>query len=205
VVKIIKKSEVDVLREKIGGNILNILKSLMVVAVVATVAVGATGAYFSDTATITDNTYTTGTLEIRVNGQPSVLGSTFSPTAPGQIYHSGDFHINNYGAPWFAGPSNLAAKALTVAVANNSGSAYLWDNLRVKVEVNRGWPTWQEAYNGKLKNLGVKDLLAPRWTELAPGESEMMRYEVWLPDAGDQSAYMGETLTWDFVVEGRTS
>jgi len=44
---------------------LRIVKSLMVIGVVSAVAVGATGAYFSDTATVTQNTFSTGTLEIR--------------------------------------------------------------------------------------------------------------------------------------------
>ena len=184
---------------------LRIVKSLMVIAVVSLVAVGATNAYFSDTATITQNTFSTGTLEIRVNGLPSVVGGTFSPMAPGQIGTSGDFHINNYGLPWFAGPSNLTAKQLTAAVANNTGDVDLWNKVMIKVEVNRGWPTWQVAYEGKIKNMGTKDLLAPNWTELVPGNSEMMHYTVWLPDVGDQAPLMGKTISWDFVIEGRTS
>lgn len=59
-----------------------IVKSLVVIAVIGAFAASATGAYFSDTATITRNTFSTGTLEIRVNGQPSVVGATFSPMAP---------------------------------------------------------------------------------------------------------------------------
>jgi len=186
---------------------LRIVKSFLTIAIVAVVATGATGAYFSSTASITDNTFSTGVLEIRVNGQPSVVGATFSPMAPDEIGTSPDYHINNYGAPWFAGPSTLDAKKLILNVANaNDYGSGLWNDVKVKVEVNRGWPTWEEVYNGKLKHLSNVDLLSPRWTELAAGDSEMIRYEVWLPDTGgDQSAKMGKTIVWDFVIEGRTN
>jgi predicted ribosomally synthesized peptide with SipW-like signal peptide len=44
-----------------------IVLSLAVIAVVATVAVTATRAYFSDTATITGNTFTAGTLDLKID------------------------------------------------------------------------------------------------------------------------------------------
>lgn len=184
-----------------------ILKSLLVIAAVAAVGVGATGAYFSDTASITDNTFSTGVLDVRINGQDSVAGATFSPMAPGQIGTSQEYQINNYGAPWFAGSSNLTAKVLTLSANNcQDGGSGLCGLLNIKVEVNRGWPTWQVAYDGVLSGLSSADLLAPNWTELIPGSSESMRYTITLPDTGsDQSSLQGSTATWDFVAEGRTS
>mgnify|MGYP000980927687 CR=1 FL=1 len=184
-----------------------IAMSLATIATVATLVVGVTGAYFSDTATITDNTFSTGTLEIRVTGQPTLAGATFSPTAPGVMYYSPEYHINNYGPSYFDGPSNLAAKKLLLSVTNpNDFGSGLWDQVRVKVETNRGWATWQVSYEGKLKYLGVKDLLPTRWSELAPGDSQMVKYTIWLPETGvDQSALMGKTLTWDWQIEGRTN
>ena len=185
---------------------LKILKSMLVIVAVAAVGVGATGAYFSDTASITDNTFSTGTLDIRINGQQSVVGATFSPMAPGQVGTSPQYEINNYGAPWFAGPSNLTAKYLALSAANCSdNSSGLCGLLNIKVEVNRGWPTWQVAYDGALNGLSNADVLAPNWSELVPGSSESMRYTITLPDSGDQTSLMGQTATWDFVVEGRTS
>lgn len=184
-----------------------IAKSLFAIVAVAAIAAGSTGAYFSSTATIVNNTFSTGTLEIRVNGQPSIAGATYSPMAPDQVGNSPEYHINNYGAPWFAGPSNLAAKKLMLNIINpNDSGSGLWNNVVIKVEVNRGWATWQEVYNGNINALSNVDLLSPRWTELAPGDSEMMRYSISLPDnGGDQSALMGQTLTWDFAIEGRTN
>ena len=127
--------------------------------------------------------------------------------APDQVGNSPEYSVNNYGAPWFAGPSNLTAKYLSIAVANpNDSGSGLWDNVMITVETNRGWPTWQQVYSGLLKDMGTRDMLAPNWTELIPGSSQNVRYQVWLPNvAGDQSGLMGKTLTWDFVVEGRTN
>jgi len=186
---------------------LNILKSLFAIIAVTTVAAGSTSAYFSDSATIAGNTFSTGTLEIRVNGQPSVIGATFGPMAPDQVVASPQYEINNYGQPWFAGPSNLTAKKLILRVANkNDGGSGVINRLHVKVEVNRGWPEWQVAFDGKLASLSNVDLLAPNWNELAPGNSESFRYQIYMENSiGDQSVLMGQTATWDFVIEGRTN
>jgi len=186
---------------------LKIIKSLFVIVAVSAVAAGATGAYFTDSATIAGNTFSTGVLEIRVNGEPSIIGANFSPMAPDQIGDSPEYDINNYGAPSFAGPSNLSAKRLLLTAGNhNDDGSGLWGAVRVKIEVNRGWDTWQEAFNGRLADVRYIDLLSPRWTELAPGDSERIRYQIWLPNSDySQESRMGKTLTWDFVVEGRTN
>ena len=184
-----------------------IAKSLFAIVAVAAIAVGSTSAYFSSTATIAGNTFSTGTLDIRVNGEPSVVGSTFTAMVPDQVGDSSQFEINNYGQPWFNGSSNLTAKQLILNIANpNDFGSGLWNQVKIKVEVNRGWPVWQVAYNGNINALSGVDLLNPNWTELAPGNSESFRYHVYLPNnGGDQSALMGKTLTWDFAIEGRTS
>jgi len=185
----------------------NIFKSLFAIIAVATVAAGSTSAYFSDSASITGNTFSTGTLEVRVDGQPSIVGATYSVMAPDQVATSPQYEINNYGQPYFSGPSNLTAKKLILNIANrNDGGSGLLNQLKVKVEVNRGWPTWQVAYDGRLTSLYNVDLLAPNWTELTPGSSESFRYQVYLPNNNsNQSSLMGKTATWDFVVEGRTN
>lgn len=184
---------------------MKIVKSLVVILAMMALVAGATGAYFSSNARIFDNTFSSGILEVRVNGQPAITGANFTPLAPGQIGNSPEYHINNYGQPWFNGPSNLSAKKLSLAVRGYDQNSVLWDKLMIKVEVNRGWPTWQQAYEGKLSAMGNVDLLSPRWTELAPGDSQMLRYQIWLPSEDiDQSDLMGRTASWDFIVEGRT-
>ena len=186
---------------------IQIFKSLFAIIAVTAIAAGSTSAYFSDTATSTGNTFSTGTLEIRVNGQPSVVGAIFSPMAPDQIWDSPQYEINNYGKPSFDGPSNLTAKKLILNIANqNDSGSGLWNKLFIKVEVNRGWEKWQVAYDGMINALTNVNLLSPNWTELTPGSSESFRYHVYLPNENlDQSSLMGKTLIWNFVMEGRTN
>jgi len=183
-----------------------IITSLMAVVLAGSVLAGATYAYFSSQATVENNTFATGTLEIRVNGQPTIAGADFTAVAPGEekvFQHN----INNYGQPWFQGDSNLTARKLLLNVANaNDFGSGLWQEVRVRVEVNRGWTTWEQVYQGRLRDLTSLDLLSPRWTELAPGTSQDIRYTLWLPETGlNQNNFMGKTLTWDFAIEGRTN
>jgi hypothetical protein len=193
-----------------GGNMIRIFKSLLTIVAVAALATGATGAYFASAVNVTDNEFSSGTLQIRVNGQASSTdGFTFGPAAPGYP-DTRQFTVNNYGQPWFDGPSNLTAKKLTLRLGNvNYGSgmsADLFNALRLKVEVNRGWSTWQEAFEGPIVRATDIDLLSPRWTELVPGSSEDVRITVTLPDGTDaQNSLMSQIAQWDFVVEGRTS
>lgn len=184
-----------------------IAMSFATIAAVFALAVSATSAYFTSTATVTGNTFSTGVLELRVNGQPSVVGGSFSAMAPNQVGTSGEFHINNYGAPYFAGPSNLTAKKVTLNVTNANGDSGLWNNLWIKVYINRGWTPAPVAFNGYLRDLANVDLLSPfPLSGLPAGESMVLTYEVWLPDSGsDQNALMGKTVSWDFAVEGRTN
>jgi predicted ribosomally synthesized peptide with SipW-like signal peptide len=181
--------------------------SLATIAAVCMLAIGATSAYFSSTATITNNTFSTGTLQIRVNGSPTVTGANFAAVAPGDMKVSPVYGIQNYGAPWFGGPSNLTANKLYLKVVNpNDSGSGLWDVVKVKVEVGRLSGVMQYTlYDGLLKNLGTVDLFGGHWSSLIPGSSQDMRYTVYLPETGtDQSYLMGKTLTWDWSVEGRT-
>ena len=167
---------------------------------VGAITIGATSAVFTSQATVENNTFATGVLEIRVNGQPSISGFNFTNAAPGdcKIFQH---NVNNYGAPWFAGPSTLDAKSLTAsAVQQDGGSTYLFDKLVVTVEANRGWQTWMPVYSGNLSALTSADLLSPRWTSLIPGSSEDVKYTVCLPDDADNT-YQGLSTTFDFVVD----
>lgn len=55
-----------------------IIKSVAVIAFVAAIAVGATSAYFSDTATVTGSTFSAGTLDLKIDSDPSPSGQTWS-------------------------------------------------------------------------------------------------------------------------------
>lgn len=176
-----------------------IATSLFTILLVLGATTSATKAVFSSTATVDDNNFATGTLEIRVNGQPSISGFTFTNVAPGDC-KAGQFGVNNYGAPWFGGPSTLPAKELVISAEDPTGDTALYEALEVTIEANRGWPTWMPVYNGLLKDLFEGDLLDDRWSDLAAGNSEDVKYNVCLPTtAGDD--LQGKSTTFDFVVD----
>jgi len=183
---------------------LKIAKSLVVIAAVAALTVGATSAIFTSQASVTGNTFATGTLEIRINGQTSIPGFNVTNAKPGDS-KSGQFGVNNYGAPWFAGPSTLAAKTLKISAVQTGGDVDLYNHLEIVVEANRGgWPTWMPVYSGQLRYLHNFDLLAPRWADLIPGSSEDVRYTVTLPSGVDNSLE-GMSSTFNFVVDASSS
>lgn len=182
---------------------MKILKSLLVIVAMMAVVAGATSAVFTSQALVAGNTFATGALEIRINGQASIPGFNVTNAIPGDS-ESGQFGVNNYGQPWFAGPSTLPAKILKISAVNTGGSAYLYNKLDVVVEANRGWPTWMPVYSGSLSGLANADLLDGRWTELAAGNSEDVRYTVTLPLDADNS-YQGLSATFDFVVDAASS
>src|SRR3989344_5643339 len=138
-------------------------------------------------------------LEIGLNGQESLGGFTFSNAAPGDC-KTGQFGVNNFGAPWFAGPSTLAAKELVISYLYQQGDTPLYELLTAKIEANRGWPIRMLVYNGLLKDLSEADLLTPNWTELAAANSEDVFYEICLPVSADNSV-MGKSATFDFLVD----
>ena len=185
-----------------------IAMSLSMIAFVSMLAVGVTAAYFTSTTTVTANTFSSGTLELRVNGEPTVTGANFTAVAPGDMKVSPVYGIQNNGAQWFGGPSNLKAKKMYLTVVNpNDFGSGLWDKVRVKVEVGRMSGVMEyTVFDGKLKNLETVDLFQGHWSSLIPGSSQDIQYTVYLPETGtDQNSLMGKTLTWDFAIEGRTN
>jgi predicted ribosomally synthesized peptide with SipW-like signal peptide len=77
-----------------------IILSLSTIAVVATIAVGGTIAYFSDTETSTGNTFTAGTLDLKVDGNddPNLVPYTISDLVPGQYHQAGTVTLRNDGS-----------------------------------------------------------------------------------------------------------
>ena len=179
----------------------NIIKSLVIVVAVAAVASVATWAYFSSTATVDYNTFATGVLEVRVNGQSAISGFSATNMAPGDC-KGGSFTVMNYGAPWFGGPSTLTAKELVISAENMTGDTDLCDALTVEVENCSG--SCETAYSaGTLAGLSDTDLLMSWYSGgLIAGSSETINYDVCLPDTGgDQNDLQSDSCEFDFVVD----
>jgi spore coat-associated protein N len=74
-----------------------IIISLSVIGAIAAIAIGGTMAYFSDTETSTGNTFTAGTLDLRLdNGDTNVTKFTVTDANPGQ-FGWGTWKVENDG------------------------------------------------------------------------------------------------------------
>lgn len=178
-----------------------ILMSLVVILAAVSAVAGATKAVFSDEAVMGANTFSTGTLEVRINGQPAVEGFNFSPAAPGDC-KSGQFTVSNYGAPFFSGPSTLTAKQLTISTPQVEGSdSDLYNALEISIDKCAG-SCESVATNASLDSVDNSNLLMSWYSGgLIAGSSETIQYNVCLPDSeGDQNSLQGKTAMFNFVV-----
>ncbi len=187
------------------------------IAAVGAVSV-ATWAYFKDTAILGSNTYATGVLEVRLNGQETLPGFSVTNAYP-SLVASKVFTLSNYGLPWFpTGPSTLDAKGLTATAVKTSGDDDLYNALQARLYANAGWGGCSNGgvvfvagkgctvYNGLLKDMSASDILnATQWgahPALVPGNSFTMTFEVELPETHtDQGALMGKSATFDLDVD----
>ena len=179
--------------------------SLVTVVALLALTVGATSAVFTSTASVTGNTWSTGSLEVRINGQTSITGFVVPNSVPGDS-KTGDFTIQNYGPEspgpggFLSGPSTLPAKSLKISAVRTlagADSEKLFNKLKVRVRSTVDWNT-TVVFNDGLSNLVDKEILLPSNT-LPVGWSMPIEYQVLLPDnAGN--AYQGLTTTFDFVV-----
>jgi len=195
-----------------------ILLPLLMIALVATAVGGATYAVFSDQAILGPNTFTTGVLEIRLDGQERLAGFNVTNAAPGDSVEK-VFTLSNYGAPWFAGPSTLDAKGLLATTSKTSGDEGLYNILTAKLYANAGWGGCSnsvpfvagkgcQVYSGLLKDMNKADILnATQWgvhPALAHGNSLTMTLDVELPIATGNEM-QGKSSTFDLLVDAYSS
>lgn len=179
---------------------MKILKSLVIVIAMVAMVAGATTSVFTSQASVIGNTFATGTLEIRIDGQASISGFTLTNAIPGSS-QNGSFSLQNYGAPWFGGPSTLPAKHLKISAVKTAGDDALWNVLTIDGYSTVGWNP--NEWHGLLKNFTDKEILLSG-NELPTGWSMPMSYTVTLPIGADNSL-MGKTVTFDFVVTAYSS
>jgi len=92
-----------------------IIISLAVIGIVAAIAVGGTYAYFSDTETSTGNTFTAGTLDLKVNGEDVFVPYSVSDLKPGDSRGTDTYTIKNNGSL----PGRLSFKVTNVTTNEN--------------------------------------------------------------------------------------
>ena len=74
-----------------------IIISLAMVAVIGAVAIGGTIAYFSDTETSTGNTFTAGTIDLKVDGDNVLIPYSVDNLKPGESRGTPTYTITNTG------------------------------------------------------------------------------------------------------------
>jgi predicted ribosomally synthesized peptide with SipW-like signal peptide len=192
-----------------------ILISLLTIAAVASAVTVGTRAVFSDQAVLGDNTFATGTIEIRVNSQERATGFNFTGAAPGDSVEE-VFTLSNYGSPHFTGPSTLDAKELVASSQRTAGSNQLYNQLNAMLYANAGWSGCSnsgvnfvsgkgcEVYSGPLKDMNEADILhATQWgasPDLATGNSLTMTLVVELPTSAPSSV-QGTSTTFDLLID----
>lgn len=163
---------------------LKIAKSLLLVFAVAAVATISTRAYFSDTKTIADNQFTTGTVNLTLDGLVNKPIQALN-MAPGQHYIGHLFVINN---------GTIPADFFMKTEKTGEGSQELYDELWIKLYFNGGEGyEGYVAYDGKLKDLnsaGINGVWLTEHFNLSPrnpGESVSLYQKISLPaDAGNE-------------------
>ncbi len=92
-----------------------ILISLSIVSMAGAIGIGGTVAYFSDTETSTGNTFTTGTLDLKVNGEDAFIPFEISNMKPGDTLGTATYTIKNNGSL----PGVLSYKVTNVTTNEN--------------------------------------------------------------------------------------
>lgn len=190
-----------------------ILMSLVMIVAVASIVTGATKSIFTSQAVLGSNTFATGVLEIRVNGLATAPGFTFGNAAPGDSVTT-TFSLQNYGAPWFPGPSTLNAEGLFSSASQTGGDAGLYGALQADLFANAGWGGCTnpgvvfvsgkgcQVYSGALSGLTNADVLnATQWgvhPSLVPGNSFTMTLDVTLPTTADDTL-QGKSTVFDLI------
>jgi len=90
------------------------LFSLVVLGITSVLAVGATTAYFSDTETSSANTFTAGTLDLKLDGGDTDIVK-FSPTVRPGSQPKGTFRFKNVGSL----PGKLILSSVTITDREN--------------------------------------------------------------------------------------
>lgn len=167
-----------------------VLLSLLVIGVVAATAGAGTWAAFSDVETSTDNTFTAGTLDLKVEGADAITSVSIENVCPGDSEET-EVDVQNYGT--ISGDLTL-----NITDVVNDGGVYteaegtdntgdLGDNLIIVIEHDS-----EEKFNGTLSNFNNPLDLGP----LDGGEEKDFDVKYIVPeDVGNE--IQGDEVTFD--------
>lgn len=196
-----------------------ILASVFTITLVITVVSGATIAYFFDTETSTGNTFTAGTLDLKLDGgDENVVKFTVENMRPGNQPHR-TYNLANVGSingfldienivvtPFENGCIEPEVEAGDVTCDENQGE--LQDVLNLRLFVDYGKDGWfstgdREFFNGKMSTLPTSfDLNEPL---NAGADFNIVALVDWHTTPNDNLA-QGDSITLDMTFElGQTT
>jgi len=215
----LSQSKDEEVKKLLGGdmekmrNTKGILMSILMIGVVAMAAGAGTFAYFSDTETSTGNTFTAGTLDLKVNsGDSNVVMFNVNDVKPGD---SGSAEINLSNAGSLDGYldinfSNVVDNDPTltdpedeVDDTQGDGQGELADNLDILAYIDENGNSTYDAgtdalvYDGKAINIAGEQLSN---YSLTSGASKTFRIE-WSVDSGVGNVIQDDEAGFDIEFE----
>jgi predicted ribosomally synthesized peptide with SipW-like signal peptide len=201
----------------------NIFKSILVIMAIAAVGTTSTLAIISDNETETGNTFTSGILDLTVNGEDEPLSFSFSGNnlLPGVEYNAGTVELKNVGTV----DGNLTLKIIN-PVSNengvtepesdagdsdgvevdltgydaNEGDGELWDQSKMKIYLdlnNDGVMQWNEpvVYSGPMGLDMTGYYSIPLNTDLFPSAG-LLRTDTTDILSPDETIHVGLLVEW---------
>jgi predicted ribosomally synthesized peptide with SipW-like signal peptide len=183
-----------------------ILLSLAIIAVVSAASVGATKAYFTDQATVANNTFTAGKLDFTLNGDMTETQSlAISNLEPGGPW-VGPYRMQVYNQNSPVSTIDMKYRFSSVGKSETVGGFY--NKLNVKVEhgycmptpsgINPVTNTWIGALNGLTWDSTVSSIGGGK---LTPNLTHCFAFYFQL-DASAGNIYQGASAVADIVVNG---
>jgi predicted ribosomally synthesized peptide with SipW-like signal peptide len=197
-----------------GGNMLRIAKSLLTIIAVAAIATGATGAYYSDMETSAGNSFTSGTMNLKIDGQDGTAVTTkytLTNWKPGDDKMVGQVKVKNDGTIdgkyWIeianvVNNENGCGTPETVAgdtCSTPGDSGELGSKIRGYFQENVSpWAHLNPSFSSIDSAAGVALVPADGGVLTAGEEVPVVLYAKWLSTATDNMA-QGDSVSFDLI------
>jgi predicted ribosomally synthesized peptide with SipW-like signal peptide len=186
-----------------------IITSLFTIIVMGAITVAATQAYFTSSAEVVGNTFTTGVLDIS-------LGKTSQLIVYQNIYPGWHYQDSGHWGAWVDGenpkdlkiinsgslPLKYRMKAELMDIPSDNS---LLDDLLVRVSINRGkGGSWNSLYSGTLRGLLSFITVETNFETTGHsgwyGEGQLIRFDAALPPTSGNSV-QGKTVNFNLIFE----
>ena len=172
------------------------LLSVLIIGVVATVAGAGTWAAFSDSETSTGNTFTAGTLDLKLNGADGITGFSIGDVAPNDLGTAGTITVKNAGT--ISGDLIVSSANIVEDENGMNDAEQAVDSTAADGEL--GSAITISIYDGAANLLyqgSVAGLSNVNLVSLAGSEEKTLTIDYEVSDAGNE--IQSDVLTFDLV------